>query len=126
MPKTVPDLPSAPRPLGPYSPAVEANGFVFISGQAAVHPEGGDTQDDAAGQTRIIMDNLRGILGDLGLSLDDVVKTTIFLADIGDFAAVNEVYGGSFEGLPPARTTVQAAALPKPEFKVEIEAIAAR
>lgn len=126
MPKTVPTLASAPRPIAPYSVATEANGFVFISGQVAIDPGGGPTPDDVADQARLVMNNLGRILADLGLDFSDVVKTTIFLADVADFGRVNEVYAEHFPSDPPARSTIQAGALPKPEFKVEIEAIAAR
>lgn len=126
MPKTVPTLASAPRPIAPYSVATEANGFVFISGQVAIDPAGGPTPEDVADQARLIMTNLGNILSDLGLGFADVVKVTIFLADVADFGRVNEVYGEHFRTDPPARSTIQAGALPKPEFKVEIEAIAAR
>lgn len=126
MPKSVPELASAPRPLAPYSIATEANGFVFISGQVAIDPEGGPTPTDVSDQARLVMSNLGRILTDLGLDFDDIVKTTIFLADIGDFESVNAVYGSCFNGPPPARSTIQAGALPKPEFRVEIESIVAR
>jgi 2-iminobutanoate/2-iminopropanoate deaminase len=112
--------------LAPYSVATEANGFVFISGQVAIDPGGGATPGDVVDQARLIMDNLGVILGDLGLGYDDIVKATIFLTDVGDFAAVNRIYGGYFPTEPPARSTFQVAALPRPEFKVEIEAVAAR
>lgn len=127
MPKSVPELTSAPAPIGPYSVVTEANGFVFVSGQTAIDPSGGATPEDVANQTRMVMENLGTILGDVGLGYDDIVKTTIFLADIGDFAAVNEVYGSYFGEAPPARSTVQAGALPGGgRFDVEIEVIAAR
>jgi 2-iminobutanoate/2-iminopropanoate deaminase len=112
--------------LAPYSVATEANGFVFVSGQVAIDPSGGVTPGDVVDQARLIMDNLGTILGDLGLGYDDIVKTTIFLTDVGDFARVNEIYGGYFPAEPPARSTFQVAALPRPEFKIEIEAVAAR
>jgi 2-iminobutanoate/2-iminopropanoate deaminase len=126
MPKSVPDLPSAPKPLAPYSIAVEANGFVFVSGQVALDTAGGPTPDTVDSQARLVMDNIGRILGDLGLGFEDIVKTTIFLADISDFGAVNDVYGSYFAAAPPARSTIEAGALPKPEFLVEIECIAAR
>jgi 2-iminobutanoate/2-iminopropanoate deaminase len=106
--------------------ATEANGFVFISGQVAIDRSGGPTPPDAVDQTRLIMDNIGSILEDLGLGYADIVKITVFLADIGDFARMNEVYGSYFEGDPPARSTFQVSALPRPEFKIEIEAIVAR
>ena len=126
MPKSIPELNSAPAPVAPYSVATEANGFVFISGQVAIDPSGGPTPEDITGQTRLVLDNIGNILADLGLGYTDVVKTTIFLADIADYGTVNGVYGSYFESEPPARSAVQVAALPKPEFQVEIEFIAAR
>ena len=126
MPKSVPTLASAPKPLAPYSIATEANGFVFISGQVAIDPKGGPTPEDVVDQAKLVLDNIGNILGDLGLGYSDVVKTTIFLADIADFGRVNDVYAGYWGDEPPARSTIQAGALPKPEFRVEIEAIAAR
>jgi 2-iminobutanoate/2-iminopropanoate deaminase len=126
MPKSVPDLPSAAAPIGPYSIAAEAGGFVFVSGQVALDPATGEriTGGVRAEATRV-MENIAAVLGDLGLGFDDVVKTTIFLADISDFPEVNEVYAGYFDDAPPARSTVQAGALPA-GFLVEIETIAAR
>lgn len=106
--------------------ATEANGFVFVSGQVAIDPAGGPTPTEVVDQARLIMDNLGIILRDLGLDHTDIVKTTIFLTDIGDFARVNQVYGSYFPSDPPARSTFQVAALPRPEFKIEIEAVAAR
>ena len=126
MPKRVLDTPSAPGALGPYSVAVEAGDFVFVSGQVAIDPATGErAPDDVSAQAEQIMQNLKAILGDVGLSLADVVKTTIFLADINDFPAVNDIYGGYFDQKPPARSTVQVAALPG-GFLVEVEVIAAR
>jgi 2-iminobutanoate/2-iminopropanoate deaminase len=126
MPKTVPVITSGPAPVGPYSIATEANGFVFVSGQVAFDPATSERVDeDVAAETAQIMKNIGAILGDVGLGYNDVVKTTIFLADIADFATVNEVYGRSFTGEPPARSTFQVAALPV-GFRVEIETIAAR
>ena len=126
MPKQVPPVPHGAKPIGPYSVAAEAGGLVFISGQVAIDPASGQkVEGDAAVQAKRILENLAIVLGDLGLGFDAVVKTTIFLTDIGDFAAVNEVYRGYFGEAPPARSTVQVAALPG-GFRVEIEAIAAR
>lgn len=126
MTKQVLGTPSAPPVLGPYSVAVEAGGFVFVSGQVAVDPVTGErAPDDVKSQTEQVMKNLEAILADVGLGLDDVVKTTIFLADVADFPAVNEIYGSYFSGQPPARATVQAGGLPG-GFLVEIEAVAAR
>jgi 2-iminobutanoate/2-iminopropanoate deaminase len=112
--------------MAPYSVVTEANGLVFISGQVAIDPTGGPTPEDVADQARLILDNIGGILGELGLGYPDIVKTTIFLADIADFGKVNQIYGSYFETDPPARSTFQAGALPGEDFKIEIEAIAAR
>ena len=126
MPKQIPDIPHGPAALGAYSVATEANGFVFISGQVAIDPATNTKVDgDVAAQTRQILTNYDAILGDLGLTKSDIVKTTIFLADIDDFAGVNQIYGDYFSGANPARSTIQAGALPG-GFQVEIEAIAAR
>lgn len=126
MPKSVPALTNAPQPMAPYSVAVEANGFVYLAGQVAIDPAGGPTPEGVTAQTRLVMDNIGRILGDLGLGYDDIVKMTVFLKDMGDFAAMNAEYGTYFATEPPARTTIQAAALPKPEYRVEIETVAAR
>jgi len=126
MPKRVLETPSAPNALGPYSVAVRAGDLVFVSGQVAIDPATGErAPDDVTVQARLIMKNLKAILADVGLTMTDVAKTTIFLADINDFAAVNEVYGGYFDDEPPARSTVQVGALPG-GFLVEIEVIASR
>jgi len=119
MPKQIPDVPSAVSPLGPYSTVTEAGGLVFISGQVAIDPAT-DTriEGDVRAQTIQVMENL-------GLGYLDIAKTTIFLADMADFPVVNEVYGGYFADEPPARSTIEAGALPG-GFLVEIEAIAAR
>lgn len=126
MPKQIPTLSKAPAPLAPYSVVTEANGFVFISGQVAIPLDGGDTPEGVADQADLVLRNIGSILGDLGLSYVDVVKTTIFLADIADYGTVNEVYGRYFSEEPPARSAIQAGALPASRFKVEIETIAAR
>ncbi len=126
MPKTVPAITHAPKPVGPYSVATEANGFVFISGQVAFDPATHQRiEGDTVAEAERVMANIGAILGDTGLGYEDIVKTTIFLLDIGDFGAVNEVYSKFFTGAPPARSTFQVAALPA-GFKVEIEVIAAR
>jgi 2-iminobutanoate/2-iminopropanoate deaminase len=126
MPKRVLKTPSGPDALGPYSVAVQAGDFVFVSGQVGIDPVSGErAPDNVAAQTKQIMENLRAILGDLGLTLGDVAKTTIFLADINDLPTVNDIYGGYFGKHPPARSTVQAGALPG-GFLVEIEVLAAR
>ncbi len=126
MPKRVLETPNAPNALGPYSVAIQAGGFVFVSGQVGIDPSTGErAPDDVAAQTRQIMENLKVILGDSGLTMHDVAKTTIFLTDMKDFPTVNDVYGRYFEDEPPARSTVEVAALPG-GFLVEIEVIAAR
>lgn len=126
MPKTVPAVAGAPAPVGPYSIATEANGFVFLSGQVAFDPATGERIDESVGaEAEQAMKNIGTILDGLGLGYDDIVKTTIFLADIADFGEVNEVYGSFFAGAPPARSTVGVAALPV-GFRVEIEVLAAR
>ena len=124
MPKSVPSLPSAPAAIGPYSPGVEANGFVFLSGQIAADAVG-DLDGDAGGQARQVMQQIGAMLSDLGLGYADIVKTTIFLANMGDFTAVNDAYGSFFEEAPPARSTIEVARLPL-DVAVEIETIATR
>jgi 2-iminobutanoate/2-iminopropanoate deaminase len=126
MPKQVPKLSGAPAPVAPYSVVTEANGFVFVSGQVAIDPTGGETPGDVGAQAELIMKNIGKILADVGLDYPDIVKTTIFLADIADYGTVNGIYGAYFPTEPPARSAVQVAALPRPEFLVEIELIACR
>lgn len=126
MPKTVPETPSAPQSLAPYSIAAEAHGFVFLSGQVALDPKTGErAPDEVAAQTHQVMSNIGSVLGDVGLGFDDIVKTSIFLADINDFAEVNDIYASYFEGSYPARSAFQAGALPG-GFLIEIEVVAAR
>lgn len=115
----------APQPIGPYSLAIRANGFLFLSGQVALDPPSGQLSGkDAAQQTERVLENIKGILETAGLSLQHVVKTTVFLKNMNDFAAMNQVYGRYFTVAPPARSTVEAARLPK-DALVEIEVIAA-
>lgn len=115
---------SAPQAIGPYSQAIEANGFLFVSGQIAIDPWSGQIMTgDAREQTKRVMENGKAILEAAGSSLQQVIKTTIYLKNIGDFAGVNEVYGGYFESDPPARTTVEVSRLPK-DVLVEIDFIA--
>lgn len=126
MPKTVPPTPSAPKALGPYSFATEANGLVFVSGQVPLDPKTGErAPDEIEAQTHQVMKNIGMLLGDLELGYRDIVKTTIFLSDMADYPKVNEVYGSYFESEPPARSAIQAAALPA-GFQIEIEVIATR
>ena len=124
MMKVVIETSAAPRAIGPYSQAIKANGLLFISGQIPMDPDTGQmTAVDVVAQTNRAMDNLGAILAAEGLDFKDVVKTTIFLTDMADFARVNDVYAAYFESAPPARSTIQVAALPK-GAKGEIEAIA--
>jgi 2-iminobutanoate/2-iminopropanoate deaminase len=113
-----------PKAIGPYSQAVKANGFVFLSGQIALDPETQQlVEGDVARQTERVLDNLKGIVEAAGSSLRNVVKTTVFLQDMNDFAAMNEVYGRYFNAHAPARSTVQVARLPR-DVRVEIDLIA--
>ncbi len=126
MPKTIHPSPNGPAAMGPYSILTEANGFVFCSGMVALVPEtGAAVGGSVADETHQVMKNIGAVLGDVGLGFDDIVKTTIFLADISDFGAVNEVYAEYVGEAKPARSTFQAGALPG-GFQVEIECIAAR
>ena len=115
----------APAPIGPYSQAVEANGMLFVSGQIAIDPATGEiVQGDIESETRQVLDNLKAILDARGLNFDHVVKSTVFVADMHQFAAINAIYAEYFTGdQPPARETVQAAALPK-FVNIEISVIA--
>jgi 2-iminobutanoate/2-iminopropanoate deaminase len=114
----------APQAIGPYSQAIRANGLVFASGQIPINPETGQfVAGGIAEQTEQAIKNLSRVLEAAGSALNKVVKTTVFLADMGEFAAMNEVYGRFFKEEPPARATVEAARLPR-DARVEIEAIA--
>jgi 2-iminobutanoate/2-iminopropanoate deaminase len=114
----------APMPIGPYSQAVKSNGFVFVSGQVALDPKSGEfTPLEVRQQTERVLENIKAILEASGASLGHVVKTTVFLKDMNDFTAMNEVYARFFVAAPPARSTVQAARLPK-DALVEIDVIA--
>ena len=115
----------APAALGPYSHAIGHGDLVFCSGQLGLDPATGDLMDGVEAQAERALSNLAAVLDAAGMGLADVVKTTIFLADMGDFPAVNAVYGRFFPEPYPARSTVQVAALPKGGL-VEIEAVAAR
>ena len=126
MPKEILDAPSGPAPVGPYSVAVEANGFVFISGQGPLDPTTNQLiVGGVEAETEQVMKNIGAILADVGLGFGDVVKTTIFLADMDDFPLVNAVYGKYVGDAKPARSTVEVARLPL-DINVEIELIAAR
>jgi len=115
---------AAPGAIGPYSQAVRAGPWLFTAGQIGLDPETGEmVGPDVESQARRVMENLAAVLAAAGGSLDDVVKTTIFLADMDDFSAVNEIYGSCFQPPYPARSTVAAARLPK-DARVEIEVVA--
>ena len=123
--KQIINTPTAPAPIGPYNQAVHFNNMLFISGQIAIDPPTGNLiLDDIRGETSQVMRNLRAILDEAGMDFSDVVKTSIFLSDMNQFAAVNEVYGSYFDSdTAPARETVEVANLPK-FVNVEISMIA--
>lgn len=125
MKKTI-STPNAPAAIGPYSQAVEAGGLVFISGQLPADPATGKlAPPEIKAQTEAVIKNLEGILKSQGLGLGNIVKTTVYMADLSQFGLMNEVYARFFADSPPARATVEVKALPKAAL-VEIEAIAAR
>jgi 2-iminobutanoate/2-iminopropanoate deaminase len=114
----------APKAIGPYSQAIRAGSLLFVSGQIPIDPATGDlVQGDIAAQTHRVFQNLQAILEAAGTSFDHVVRATVYLADMNDFARVNEVYGSYFASPAPARATVQAARLPR-DARVEIDVIA--
>ena len=113
----------APAAIGPYSQGIKANGMVFVSGQLPVDPATGELLTEIAAATRQSLTNLAAVLAAGGCTMDQVVKTTVFLSDLKNFTAMNEVYSEFFKTNPPARSTVQVAALPKGAV-VEIDAIA--
>jgi len=123
--RTVIATADAPKAIGPYSQAIALGDLIFCSGQVALDPASGELQGDVRAQTRRALENLSGVLRAAGSSLADVVKTTVFLVDMGEYAVVNEVYGKFFSSEPPARSAVAVAALPR-GARVEVEAIAAR
>jgi len=115
---------NAPAPIGPYSQAVQAGNFLFVSGQVAINPENGELSiGNIEEETHQVMRNLKAVLLEAGLTFDNVVKSTIFLSDMGTFAQVNEIYGQYFTADFPARETVQVSVLPK-NVNVEISVIA--
>lgn len=124
--KTIIQTDLAPAPVGPYSQAVEAGGFVFCSGQIAIDPKSNQVfTGPVEEQAKQVMENINAVLKQAGLGFQNVVKTTIFLTNMGDFAKVNEVYATYFKEQPPARSTIAVAGLPK-GVHVEIEVIAKR
>jgi 2-iminobutanoate/2-iminopropanoate deaminase len=115
----------APKAIGPYSQAVEANGIVFVSGQLPINPQDGSIPQTVEKQTEIVIKNIQAILSSVGLTLENVVKTTVFMTDLTKFNEMNEVYSKFFSSNPPARATVEVKNLPK-GVMVEIEAIAVK
>jgi 2-iminobutanoate/2-iminopropanoate deaminase len=124
MSKEIVATDKAPKAIGPYSQGVKAGGFIFFSGQIPLDPVTGQLSGtDIAGQTEQVMDNINNLLNEVGLDFTDVVKSTIFLTDLANFATVNEIYGRRFPVNPPARSTVEVKGLPK-GAAVEIEVTA--
>ncbi len=124
MKKKVIQTEKAPKAIGPYSQAVEAGSFLFLSGQIPIDPATGEViGGDIRQQARQVLENLKHVLESQGLAMQQVVKTTIFLKDLGNFSPVNEVYAAYFPAEPPARSTVEVAGLPR-NVDIEIEAIA--
>src|SRR5215212_3128452 len=125
MTRTVVATADAPQAIGPYSQAVAIDNLVFCSGQIPLRPDGSLLEGDIAAQARQVLTNLQALLAAAGSSLDQVLKTTVFLVDMNDFADMNAVYAEFFTSAPPARSTVQVSRLPR-DVRVEIEAIALR
>jgi 2-iminobutanoate/2-iminopropanoate deaminase len=115
----------APKPVGPYSQVIEAAGFLFLAGQVPLNPQGIMNEGDIKEQTRQVLNNLKAVLEAAGATMNDVVKTTIFLADLQDFETVNGIYAEYFQEPFPARSTVQVSKLPK-GARLEVDAIATR
>ena len=118
--------PNAPQPIGPYSQAIKSGGYLFCSGQIPLDPQSGQMVggEDVKAQAKQVLENLQAVVEAAGASLDNAVKTTIFLKSMDDFPKVNEVYGQFFKGTTPARSTIQVARLPK-DALVEVEAVVA-
>ena len=126
MEKTIINTKNAPAPIGPYNQAVVINGTVYISGQICIDPATGNLKNkDIQEETHQVMQNLKSILQEAGISFSHVVKTTIFITDMNQFSSINEIYGKYFDGDFPARETVQVSTLPK-FVNVEISMIAAK
>lgn len=124
MKKRVIHTNKAPKAIGPYSQAIQAGNFLFLSGQIPIDPASGEVvKGDIREQARRVLENLKGVLESQHLGMEDVVKVTIFLKDMGNFGQLNEVYATYFPSSPPARSTVEVARLPR-EAEIEIEAIA--
>jgi 2-iminobutanoate/2-iminopropanoate deaminase len=125
--KTVISTPNAPEAIGPYSQGIRAGNMVFLAGQIAIDPKTKQLMKDASieDQTRLVLENLKAVLEADGLTMDNVVSTTVFMKDLNEFGKMNEIYGTYFKTAPPARATVEVARLPR-DVKVEIAAIAIR
>jgi 2-iminobutanoate/2-iminopropanoate deaminase len=124
MKKRVIQTEIAPKAIGPYSQAIQAGNFLFLSGQIPLEPKTGElVKGDIGQQTKQVLENIKGVLESQKLGMEDVVKVTMFLKDIGNFNRVNEVYSTYFTSSPPARSTVEVARLPR-DVEIEIEAIA--
>ena len=123
MSKIIINTDKAPSAIGPYSQAVQSNGFIYTSGMIAIDPKTGNlSTGDIEEQTRLVMDNLTALIKSAGASMGNVVKTTVFLCDMNNFAKMNVIYAEYFQTLPPARSTVEVTRLPK-DVLVEIECI---
>lgn len=125
MSKRVIHTDKAPKALGPYSQAIETNGFIFASGQLGIDPATGDLQVGAEAQIKQALTNVASVLEEAGSSMENIVKTTIFFKDLANFQAVNEIYGSFFENAYPARSAFQVAKLPL-DAEVEIEVVAVK
>lgn len=124
--KQIVRTPNAPQPLGPYSQGIKTGGFLFVSAQAPIDPKSGKiVANDIESQTRRVLENVKSIVEEAGLSLKDVVKVTVFLRNIADFQGMNSVYKNYFSDNPPARTTIEGK-LPSPDMMVTLDAIAYR
>ncbi|MCI5943454.1 MAG: RidA family protein [Eubacterium sp.] len=123
MNKTVIASDKSPAAIGPYSQAIEVNGFIYTSGIIGVDPKTGEAKNSIEEQTKQVFDNMKGLLGDAGSSMNQVVKTTVFIKNMDDFGKVNEIYASYFDGAFPARSCVEVARLPK-DLLIEVEAIA--
>ena len=123
--KKIISSPDAPQAVGPYSQGVEANGILFLAGQIPLDPSGNMVAGGITEQTERVLQNIQALLAAAGLTFDDVVKSTVFLSDMNNFAGMNAVYAKYYTANPPARSTVQVARLPK-DALVEIETIAIR
>lgn len=124
--KTVIQIPGAPAPIGPYSQAILSNGTLYVSGQIPLDPYSGDLiTADIASATQRVLKNIDALVSEAGMDMNHIVKCSIFLKDMNDFAVVNEIYASYFQGIPPARETVQVAKLPL-DVPIEISCIAVK